>query len=175
MIDYKVDRVQLQGSVEWALANIMMVFRQELGVRLDAATLLWRLVGHYTAAIASVYVERVRQMVEKGWTPSHDVVEHSNGSLITFALDRLRPELVAWPLRTEALIEAAALLVAEIERRVEGGAAIICDRCGGVYDEAPKDVAPESLKCGESQICQRCYAAQLVLEGGEADEEASGV
>jgi len=65
-----------------------------------------------TTVLAEIAAERRWQINDKGWTPEHDD-SHSNGELLTAgwgALARIHA-----PTR-RSLIEAAALIVAEIER-----------------------------------------------------------
>ena len=64
--------------------------------------------------------ERDRQVRELGYTADHDDTHHANGELVLHALDRLSGCGIR-TLPLDDLVQAGALLAAEIDRRIRAG------------------------------------------------------
>lgn len=109
-----------------------------------------RMPARSLPVVEEVAAERMRQIVVEGFTPEHDA-EHSNGELALAAAvyaayhqlpvaDRTEFANGMWPwdgwfkpkTRRQALIRAAALLVAEVER---------LDRLEAEFDRMAEDAA----------------------------------
>lgn len=106
----------------------VLVLRDLLTTGLNQEAIAWPIAGARGQILAEVLQERLRQIDEKGWTPTHDD-GHTRGELARAACYYAMPldGCAPWPFGTAAptlqgrsrrglLVIAAALLVAEIER-----------------------------------------------------------
>lgn len=97
-----------------------------------------------TDAVSEIQAERMRQIIEEGWTSGHDD-EHDAGELADaaacYALGQPEPIIrQLWPWGSEwwkptdkrrNLVKAGALIVAEIERLDRADAGRECPECHG--------------------------------------------
>ena len=153
---------QAVGDLLWAQANIITVHAAMAGYsNYDVERVL-------SAGAALVAAERERQAFVKGYTAAWDEANRAEGVLVDMSgavLDDVEYALVGdnSSQQSVALVKAAALLVAELDRRLFNGSAFICSRCGDVWDGKPALSLPKDkkkMKLGEKAVCQDCAEAE---------------
>lgn len=209
-----INRPLLQGNFEWNTALILKTQREQSptipgpeygpGVEALAAVAVERIrqvweegwtlphdiVNHPDGQLALAAAAMICEAQNRKLSlPPVNLVHHigvTSAQEVPTFVDQDIKHLHAQP-APRLLVQAVALLVAELDRLLETGEAFICDRCGQVYDanglaeimpvqgEVPEgEVAPGQLRYGETQICTYCYGTQLEEEArSKAAQEAN--
>jgi hypothetical protein len=172
----KTMRAQANQDYLWATTHLTRQHLEASGQEVPAMESVISRAGPLVAA------EREKQIVGDGRGSAYDEVNNPSRELVRLSADKVSfaqdsPDVIhaAGKQSARLLLEAAALLVAELDRLLDNGTAFCCDRCGRVYDSTELEPVrnPVKLYQGEANVCKACDDGAKAEADADAGEEAA--
>lgn len=197
---FPLNRAMVNMSFQWALANIADQRVAEGG----HAPAHYRAITSAIRAPALVSSERLKQVYVDGRTAAYDTTNNAHGELVKAAIGfavAFQPDpahgtpewrkdietlmKIPWgnayiarmaerP-KARLLLQAAALLTAELDRLLYNDEAYVCERCGEVFDTPATGAVVEALHADENVYCSDCMQKNAKeREDGDSEEFIAG-